>query len=138
MVEFKLTINDVKTGKSYKKQISETESDFFIGKKLGEKISGNSFGFSGYEFEIRGGSDNAGFPLRADIEGSGRKRPLFVRGVGGRPKERGINQRKTVRGNIIDSDTSQINLKSEKEGSKKIGDIFGGKEESSEEGKEAK
>ena len=138
MVEFKLTINDVKTGKSYKKQISETESDFFIGKKLGEKISGNSFGFSGYEFEIRGGSDNAGFPLRADIEGSGRKRPLFVRGVGGRPKERGINQRKTVRGNIIDSDTSQINLKIEKEGSKKIGDIFGGKEESSEEGKEAK
>ncbi|MFH2094466.1 MAG: S6e family ribosomal protein, partial [Bacteroidota bacterium] len=67
-----------------------------------------------------------------DVEGAGRKKPLVVSGVGAKYKDKGIKQRKTVRGNFIDVDVSQINLKIEKEGSKKIGEIFGGKEESPE------
>ncbi|MFH1376460.1 MAG: 30S ribosomal protein S6e [Candidatus Woesearchaeota archaeon] len=136
MAEFKLNINDPKTGKSYKKQTTDAESDVFRSKKLGEKVSGNSFGLSGYELEITGGSDNDGFPLRKDIEGVARKRPLFIKGVGGKTKDKGIKQRKTIRGNLIDEDVSQINLKIVKEGSKRIGEIFGGKEESSEERKQ--
>lgn len=131
MVEFKLTINDPKTGKSYKKLATDSESDNFIGKKLRDTISGNFFGLSGYELEITGGSDKQGFPLRKDLEGTARKKPLVVSGTGAKRKDRGIKQRKTVRGNLLDSDVSQINLKVLKEGSKKLEEIFG-KEESAE------
>lgn len=127
MVEFKLTINDPKTGKSYKKIVEDSEADIFKGRKLGDKISGNSFGLSGYELEIRGGSDKDGFPLRKDITGSGRKKPLVLEGIGARSMAKGVKQRRTVRGNFIDTDVSQINLKVIKEGAKKLEDIFGGK-----------
>lgn len=136
MAEFKLTINDAKTGKSYKKQLSETESDAFRGKRLGEKIAGNPIGLSGYELEISGATDKNGFPLRKDIEGSIKKKPLVIKGVGAKLKGRGIKQRKSVRGNLIDAEVSQINLKVIKEGSKNIGEILGGKE-NTEEGSQA-
>ncbi len=61
MAEFKLTISDPKTGKAYQKQIKDDETRIFIGKAISEKVIGDSFGLTGYEFEIRGGSDAAGF-----------------------------------------------------------------------------
>jgi small subunit ribosomal protein S6e len=134
MAEFKLTINDPKTGKSYKKEVSGSESDVFRGKKIGDVVSGNAFGLSGYELEITGGSDKDGFPMRGDIEGTGRKKPLVVSGVGARPKGKGIKQRKTVRGNVIDVDISQINLKVVKEGNKKLEEIFSSGTKENEEG----
>ena len=135
MVEFKINISDTKTGKSYKKVVSETEANLFKGKKLGEKISGNSFGLSGYELQITGGSDRQGFAMRIDIDGTGRKKPLIVSGVGAKKKEKGIKQRRTIRGNIIDEHIAQINLKVVKEGSKKLEEIFA-KEAPAEEKKE--
>ena len=52
------------------------------GMKIGDKVNGDLVEMPGYELVITGGSDNAGFPMRKDIQGSGRKRPLLSGGVG--------------------------------------------------------
>ena len=54
MPEFKLVINDVKSGKSYQKAVTGDESDVFKRTKIGSIISGDTFGFNGFEFEITG------------------------------------------------------------------------------------
>jgi small subunit ribosomal protein S6e len=123
MVEFKLNINDPKTGKSYAKTIEGPETDVFKGKKLKDKISGDSLGLKGYELIITGGSDKQGFPMRWDIEGTNRRRPLLVKGVGIKGKEDGIKQRKTIRGNKIDLKIKQINLMISKPGSKPLKEL---------------
>ena len=119
---FKLTINDVKAKKSYKKEV---ESDIFLNKKIGEKVSGDEFGFKGYEFTITGGSDKQGFPMRGDVQGTGRKRPLVVSGIGVKNKVKGMQQRKTMHGNTIDDSISQINLKVEKYGKETLPKLLG-------------
>lgn len=125
-MEFKIVVNDVKTGKSYQKAIN---SEAFLGKKLGEKIEGNLIGIKDYEFKITGGSDKAGFPMRKDIEIAGRKKVLSGNSVGIKVKEKGIRIRKTVRGGIISDQTAQINLRVEKYGSEALDNLFPKKEE---------
>ncbi len=138
MAEFKLNINDPKTGKSYSKTVEGTETDVFKGKKLKDKISGDSLGLKGYELEISGGSDKQGFPMRWDISGTGRKKPLLVEGVGVKNKGSGIKQRKSIRGNAIDLNIKQINLKIIKTGTTSLKELgFLTKVESEEAKKEA-
>ena len=117
MFNVKIVIADPKTGKCYQKEI---EDDSFLGLKIGDKIKGNSFDFAGYEFEITGGSDSCGFPMRKDVEGSGRKKILVVSGVGAKEKNKGQRQRKTVRGNTISGKVNQVNLKILKYGATKL------------------
>ena len=124
MVEFKLTINDVKEGKSYSKEVKEAEADSFKGGKIGSKVAGDSFGFTGYEFEITGGSDNAGFPMRSDLEGQERKKIYALNGPGIKTKRKGARIRKSVRGNTLSHVISQINLKIIKYGSKSVKEIL--------------
>ena len=121
----KLCVNDIKTGKSFNKELNENELDAFLNKKINDKIEGHFFGFSGYEFQITGGSDNSGFPMRFDVDGIGRKRPLLTRGPGVKIGIRGMRKRKTVRGNTISQFTNQINLKVLKYGNKNIAEILG-------------
>lgn len=125
MVEFKLIINDPKTGKSYKKPIDGEMSDQFLNKKISEKIQGGQLGFKGYEFTITGGSDKQGFPMRPDLDMQSRKKILAVTGVGIKKKDPGIKQRKTVRGNTISEQVSQINLKVTTQGQKSIEECLG-------------
>jgi small subunit ribosomal protein S6e len=137
MVEFKLTIADPKTGKSYKKDVKDAEAAPFIGLNIGESIKGEVFGMTGYEFKITGGSDYCGFPMRHGIMGI-RKRIVLYGGVGFigkmRPlrkgkkprKKAGIRKRKTVCGHKINDNISQINIAVLKEGSKKLADLLGG------------
>ena len=133
MAEFKIVVGN--KGKSYSKALNENESSAFLNKKMGEKIEGNSFGFSGYEMEITGGSDKAGFPMRHDLSGIHRKKILSVRGQGLKVKGRGIRKRKTVVGNTIGLHIIQVNLKVTKEGKETLAKILG-KEEKVEEKKE--
>ena len=98
------------------KELSEEESMVLIGKKIGDKISGDGLGFLGYEFEITGGSDDSGVPMRADNPGISRKRILAVEGVGIRKKGKGIRVRKLVAGDTIIEKTAQVNVKVVKEG----------------------
>ncbi|MBI2107004.1 30S ribosomal protein S6e [Candidatus Woesearchaeota archaeon] len=133
MAEFKIVVGN--KGKCYSKALNENESSAFLNKKMGEKIEGNSFGFSGYEMEITGGSDKAGFPMRHDLSGIHRKKILSVKGQGLNVKGKGIRKRKTVVGNTIGLHIAQVNLKVVKEGKDSLAKILG-KEEKVEEKKE--
>ncbi len=131
MVEFKLVIGDPKTGKSYQREVKDKDAKAFIGKSIGDKIRGDLFNLSGYEFEITGGSDYCGFPMRKDNKGTGRKRILATKSTGIRTKVKGLRLRKIVAGNTIHSKISQINLKIIKYGKEKLGDEKAEKDEAS-------
>ncbi|MBD3249313.1 30S ribosomal protein S6e [Candidatus Woesearchaeota archaeon] len=118
-MEFKLVIADPKTGKCIQKAIADEGAKGLIGKKIGEKVKGEAFDLTGYEFEISGGSDNCGFPMRKGISGA-RKRILTGKGVGFRGGRKGMKRRKTVCGETINSSIVQINLKITKQGAKKL------------------
>jgi small subunit ribosomal protein S6e len=124
MAEFKLCIADPKSGKTYQKEAKDKEANFFIGKNIGVAIKGESIDMAGYEFVITGGSDNCGFPMRKGILGA-RKRLTLLGGVGlGTKGEKGIKHKKTVCGHKISASIVQINLKTLKEGSKPLAEMF--------------
>lgn len=125
-MEFKFVISDPKTGKSYQKALN---SEWFVGKKIGDKVEGNLLGLKNFEFIITGGSDKAGFPMRKGVDIVGRKKILSGKGTGVKVEGKGTRIRKTVRGSIISDQIAQINLKIEKHGSEKIEDILGVKKE---------
>lgn len=118
MAEFKLVISD--KGKSTQKEVKEDAANSFVGMKLGDKVSGDTIGLAGYEFEISGGSDYCGFPMRKDVAGTKRKRILTTASTGVKIKRKGMRARKTVCGNTIHEQISQINLKVTKAGAKPI------------------
>jgi len=126
-MELKIVVNDVKAGKSYAKTLPENTD--FIGKKISDKLDGGLVGLHGYELEITGGSDKAGFPMRRDISGAARKRPLITSGAGAKIKEKGLKARKTIAGNTANMDTAQLNFKAIKYGKDSLAKLFG-KEES--------
>ena len=122
MVELRVVINNPKTGKTYQKVL---EDNPFINSKIGSKISGEQLGLTGYELEITGGSDIAGFPMRKDMNGTGRKKALLTKGPGIHLKVKGMRKRKTVVANLITEEIAQINSKITKSGSKSIEDYLG-------------
>jgi len=132
---FKINISE-KSGKTYK---LEAEVPNLIDKNLHDKISGNeiSSDLNGYEFEIAGASDKAGFTAMENVEGVGLKKVLLTYGKAmkkkpkkegkkkvGRTRPRGLRLRKTVRGKTLSEEISQVNLKVLKEGKKKLLEIF--------------
>ena len=112
---YKLNISGGNTGpgKGLSKLVQIDENKFrFEGMKIGEIIKGGLIGFPNYEFEITGGSDTSGFPIRKDVHGPVKKRILVSkRGIGYKPTRKGQKRRKTVRGNEITHDITLINLK---------------------------
>ncbi|MGC9309603.1 MAG: S6e family ribosomal protein, partial [Candidatus Nanoarchaeia archaeon] len=117
------------------------------GKQIGEKIAGNliSPDFEGYELEITGTSDKAGFPGLKDREGPQLRKVLLGYGKAMKqrprkegkkptPNPKGLRLRKSVRGKEISEDTIQINLNVLKEGKKKFQELL--KPEPAEEGKQ--
>ncbi|MFC1774689.1 30S ribosomal protein S6e [Nanoarchaeota archaeon] len=137
MATFKIVIG-TKEGKCLQKEIQEPQSSIFLGKRIGQKVEGKDIGLEGYEFEITGGSDNCGFPMRKEIPGTLRKKIFAIKGVGLRRKGKGIRVRKTVCGNTIHEKTVQINLKILKEGKQKLFEKEVKKEESKKEAPEVK
>ena len=130
---FKINISD-KTGKTYN---FETESEELIGKELNDKIHGNMIHpeLTGYELEITGASDKAGFTSMKEVEGIGLKKILlnFGKAMHIRPKgnkkknkrpQKGLRLRRTVRGRIISPAIIQINMKVVKHGAKPLAEIF--------------
>ncbi len=133
---FKINIGE-KSGKTYK---LELEGEALVGKELHNKIDGKliSPDLEGYEFEITGTSDKAGFTSMKEVEGIGLKKIFlkdYGKGLKKRPKKegkkkrsdttpKGLRLRKTVRGKIISKDIVQVNLKILKEGTKKLSEVF--------------
>ena len=132
---FKINISE-KSGKTYK---LEQENKALFEKVLHDKVQGSDISpdLEGYEFEIAGASDTAGFTAHEDVEGIGLKKILLsyekamkkrTRKEGkkklSKRKPKGLRLRKTVRGKVISKTISQINLKVLKEGGKKLSEIF--------------
>jgi small subunit ribosomal protein S6e len=116
MTDFRLVISNPKSGISVQKELKDPGSKKLIGLKITDKIKGELIDMNGYEFEITGGSDYCGFPMRRDVGGAQRKRILATSGVGIKKSEKGKKIRKSVCGNTIHAKTVQINLKVIKEG----------------------
>jgi small subunit ribosomal protein S6e len=138
MGNIKFVINDGKTGKTYQ---TEVDGSKLYGRKIKDKIKGDLLDISGYEFEITGGSDYCGFPMRPDLQISGRKKLLLTRGIGVKTVKKGQRIRKTVCGAIVNDTTHQVNMKILKYGAKKPEELFKkkeGSEEATEEVKEEK
>jgi small subunit ribosomal protein S6e len=125
MVEFKLVLGDTKSGKCYQRVVKDAETKPFLGKMIGDKIKGDGFGLAGYEFELTGGSDHCGFPMRRDAIGTARKKILALNSVGIKHLRAGQRVRKNVAGNTVHANTSQINLKILAHGKAKLGEDKG-------------
>ncbi len=126
-------INVSHNGKTYK---TETEDEKLVGLSINDKTDGKEVNedLAGYELEITGTSDKAGFAGMPNIDGPNLKKALlgYGRGMkqkpkgarGGNTKPKGLRLRKTVRGKEISPSTVQINTKVLKEGNKKFSDLF--------------
>jgi small subunit ribosomal protein S6e len=132
---FKINIG-TKTGKTVKLEI---EAPALEGKELGQTIKGEEISpdLTGYEFEIKGASDKAGFTALEKVQGTALKKELlsYEKAMHKRPKHegktkrsdktpKGLRLRKTVRGKVISPAIVQINLKLIKEGNKKLQEIY--------------
>ncbi|MEM3091129.1 MAG: S6e family ribosomal protein [Candidatus Pacearchaeota archaeon] len=132
---FKINISE-KSGKTWK---LESEAEEIIGKELHQKVLGKEISreLEGYEFEITGASDKAGFTSHEDVQGIGLKKILLTYGKAmhkrprkegkkkiSNPKPKGLRLRKTVRGKVISPEIVQINLKVLKYGDKPLNEIF--------------
>jgi small subunit ribosomal protein S6e len=112
----------------------ELESEDLVGVLIGDKIEGNKISgeLEGYELELRGTSDKAGFPGFSTYKGPNLRKVLLKRGKGMKDTREGVRIRKTVRGNEVSPDTVQLNFQVVKEGKTKASEIFKKKEESTE------
>ena len=124
MVEFKVVVNDTKKGKSHQIQVSGHHANSLVGKKLGDEVDGIFISLPGYKLQITGGTDKGGFPMRSDFPGIGRRRLLLSKSLGFKPKEKGIRRKKSVKGNTINQDIVQINMKVVKYSSKPIDQLI--------------
>ena len=129
MAEFKVVINDVRTGKSYQKVISDQYANSLIGKRIGEVVDGIFVGLPGYKLIITGGSDTTGTPMRKSLPGPRKKKLLLKGGVGFHPTMPGQRRKKAIKGNTIAPDDVQINMKISSYGPKGVEDLFAEKEE---------
>lgn len=130
MAEFKFSVGNPGTKKTYNIKKKDSESQAFFGMKVGQEFNGELIGLEGYKLKITGGSDYAGVPMRPEIGGSGKKKILLRTGNIGFRKRRyhnvpnsegakkklkqtypGERRRKAVRGNTISEDTVQINCR---------------------------
>ena len=118
-----IKLNISEKGRAWKLEISE---EVLSGKSIGDKFDGKEIKpeLEGYELEITGGSDNAGFPMSKDVEGLGLKGVILKKGWGMKDNREGLRLRKTVRGKILSSTTALVNLKVLKVGNKSLADIF--------------
>lgn len=103
-------IADSKTGKTYKREVSPENLSSLTGRKVGDEVDGIFFDLPGYRLKITGGSTNDGFPMKHDLQISGKKRILKTFSSGRRAKI-GYRKRVTFRGAIIGPDVAQLNLK---------------------------
>ena len=122
MANIKLNIGDPKSKKTFQLELDEQGTAKLHGKKLGETFKGELIDRPGYEFNITGGSDAAGFPMRNDIDGTARRKILITNGTGNRATRKGMRLRRTVAGNTISATTVQVNAKITKHGTKPLKD----------------
>ena len=102
MVDINLNIAHPEKNESANEVLEDEEAESLFDYKLGEEVDGETLGLDGGVFEITGGSDRAGFPMRKDTPGIGRHKVLIKSGTGLRQNR---------------EETAQVNLKVVDEGS---------------------
>ena len=143
--------NPKSNGRAYSVKISGNNHSQLLGKKIGDVVDGIFVGegdqtLSGYKLQITGGSDKTGTPLRRDLQGGSRQSILVTASTGfkghslvfknkGGEKKRfrykpdGLRKRRNFRGNTINQDTRQVNLKVIEAGKKALSDILASESE---------
>ncbi len=124
MVEFKVVVNDTKSGKSYQIPVSGHHANSLIGKKIGDEVDGIFISLPGYKLQITGGTDKDGFAMRMDLPGMIRRKILLSDGKGFHEIEPGMRKKKSMRGNTIGQDVVQINMKVTKHSTKPIDSLL--------------
>ena len=124
MVDFKVVVGDVKTGRSHKVTVSGHHANSLVGKNIGEVIDGIFVGLPGYKLKITGGSDGNGTPMRKDLPGNKRRKILLSEGLGFHEVYPGERRRKALRGSAISSEIVQINMSVAEYGPKPIEEIL--------------
>jgi len=92
-------------------------------KRISQEVPGEDLGeeFTGYIFLISGGNDKQGFPMKQGVLTNTRVRLLLKDGLSCyRPRRVGERKRKSVRGCIVGSDLSVLNLVIIKKGDNEI------------------
>jgi len=110
MAKFKVIISD-SDGTSKSVELEDARAVPIIGKKIGDIIDGSVVGLPGHKLQITGGSDKDGFPMRPDVHGGVRRSVVLSGGVGFNPNKKGERRRKTVRGNVITEEITQVNMR---------------------------
>jgi small subunit ribosomal protein S6e len=128
MADFRIVVSDSKTAQAYQITVTGTAASKIIGKNIGDTISGDIAGLSGYTLKLTGGTDKDGFPIRPDLPGPARKKILVAGGVGFHPPADGVRMRKAMRGREISSEVTQINTVVVEYGGKPLAEIFPKKE----------
>ena len=120
----KLVISEPKSGKSFQAELPKDKESLIIGRKIGEQIEGGAIGAAGYSFKITGGSDTAGFPMRADVSGPRRTKVLLSSGTGYHSPAHGARAKRLVRGNLFSDEIMQVNCVVVTAGGKPLAELF--------------
>jgi small subunit ribosomal protein S6e len=111
MAKFKVIVSDPQAGTSKVVELEEARAAPFIGRKIGEIMDGAVVDMGATKFQILGGSDKDGVPMRPNVHGGVRRKVVLSGGVGFSATKGGERKRKAVRGNIITDEIVQINAK---------------------------
>jgi len=111
MAKFKVIVSNPEDGTSKVIELEEVRAAPLIGRRIGETISGAIIDMPAHKLLIRGGSDTDGVPMRPNVHGGGRRKVILSGGAGFKPHRKGERKRKTVRGDIITDEITQINTK---------------------------
>jgi small subunit ribosomal protein S6e len=101
----------------------EIKLRYFNDKRMAQECSAECLGdeWKGYVVRISGGNDKQGFPMKQGVLTNGRARLLLSKGHSCyRPRRTGERKRKSVRGCIVDSNLSVLNLVIVKKGDNEI------------------
>jgi small subunit ribosomal protein S6e len=110
MAEFKIVVADPETGETFQREVDGQDANRFLGRDIGDELTGAAVDLADYTLEITGGSDETGRPMREDVSGTRLKELLLDGGVGFEPSREGERKRITVRGREVDNDVAQINV----------------------------
>ncbi|MFB6185121.1 MAG: 30S ribosomal protein S6e [Haloarculaceae archaeon] len=125
MADFTVALSDPESGTTYQLDVDGQDANRFVGKEIGETVDGGAVDLPGYTVEVTGGSDDAGRPMRGDVNGSDLKEILLDGGTGYNPTRDGERKRVTVRGKEIGETTRQINARIVDRGDEPVADLLG-------------
>ncbi|WIV67127.1 30S ribosomal protein S6e [Natrialbaceae archaeon AArc-T1-2] len=126
MASFTVVVGDPDSGMAHQLEADDQDANRFMGKSIGDEVDGGAVGLDGYTLEITGGSDDAGRPLNADVDGANLQEVLMdERQTGYKPRREGERRRITVRGGEVSDAVAQINAKVVDRGSADVEELLG-------------